>query len=97
MELGFVESLRRRWSVLGIDVKQKGRDAGTGKGKGKEREREAGDLWSGIGDEEGEADGMEVDAEEDLTEDEAARRQIMEGAIVKSVISNAVKGAFTLP
>ena len=65
--------------------------------KGKEREREAGDLWSGIGDEEGEADGMEVDAEEDLTEDEAARRQIMEGAIVKSVISNAVKGAFTLP
>ncbi|TBU29581.1 U3 small nucleolar RNA-associated protein 6-domain-containing protein [Dichomitus squalens] len=91
MELGFVESLRRRWSVLGIDMQRKGEDAGSGKGKGKERESGTDDIWSGIGDEEGEADGMDVDAEQDLTEDEVARRHIMEGAIVKSVISSAVK------
>ncbi|TBU43639.1 hypothetical protein BD309DRAFT_960198 [Dichomitus squalens] len=91
MELGFVESLRRRWSVLGIDMQRTGEDAGSGKGKGKERESGTDDIWSGIGDEEGEADGMDVDAEQDLTEDEVARRHIMEGAIVKSVISSAVK------
>ncbi|PIL34179.1 hypothetical protein GSI_03890 [Ganoderma sinense ZZ0214-1] len=91
MELGFVESLRRRWNVLGIDVKGKGKDAGAGTGD-KDNGKEVGDLWSGIGDEdEREVDGMDMDAEDDLTEDEVARRQIMEGAIVKSVISNAVK------
>ncbi|KAI1796429.1 U3 small nucleolar RNA-associated protein 6-domain-containing protein [Ganoderma leucocontextum] len=92
MELGFVEGLRRRWSVLGIDVKGKGKDTGAGKGEKKDKGKVAVDLWSGIGGEdEGEADGMDVDAEEDLMEDEVARRQIMEGAIVKSVISSAVK------
>ncbi len=94
MELGFVESLRRRWSVLGIDVKGTGKDTVAGKDQGKDKGKGADDRWNGIGEEdEGEADGMDVDAEEDLTEDEVARRQIMEGAIVKSVISSAVTGA----
>ncbi|KAI0073382.1 hypothetical protein K474DRAFT_1721714 [Panus rudis PR-1116 ss-1] len=76
MELGFVESMRRRWSVLGIDVD------GKDKGKGKER-------ISAIS--EGEAEQMQVDAEEEGDESEAARREILQGAIVKSVISSAVK------
>ena len=94
MELGFVESLRRRWSVLGIDVKGKGKDASAGRGIEQDNGKEADNLWSRIGGEdEGEAHGMDVDAKEDLAEDEVARRQIMEGAIVKSVISGAVKGS----
>ncbi|KAH9938923.1 U3 small nucleolar RNA-associated protein 6-domain-containing protein [Amylocystis lapponica] len=55
MELGFVESLRRRWAVLGIAVKE---------------------------------------SKYGYAEDEAAQKEILEGAIVKSVISSAVRGAF---
>ncbi|KAI0743827.1 U3 small nucleolar RNA-associated protein 6-domain-containing protein [Daedaleopsis nitida] len=96
MEMGFVESLRRRWSVLGIDVKGKGRD--TGSGKSNEKEREADDPWSGLGEDGGEKDAskMDVDVEETIEEDESARRQIMDGAIVKSVISSAVKAIPTI-
>ncbi|KAL4253463.1 UTP6 family protein [Abortiporus biennis] len=72
MEMGFVESLRRRWDVLGINV---------GNGKGKERSEDV------VDDVEGEH--MEVDAEED--DGEAAQNEIMQGAIVKSVITNAAK------
>jgi hypothetical protein len=63
MELGFIESLRRRWNVLGID----------GDGKGKDEDKEVED-----------------------TEGAASRRDIMEGAIVKSVIRNAVQGGVNL-
>ena len=91
MELGFVESLRRRWSVLGIDTKGKGKDTNMGTSKSVEAE----DPWKEIGDGEalpsGSADPMDVDSEE-VGEDEAARREIMNGAIVRSVISSAVKG-----
>ena len=66
MELGFIESLRRRWGVLGINA--------DGKGKGR-------------GDE---------DNEVENTEGAASRRDIMEGAIVKSVIRNAVQGGVDL-
>ena len=45
------------------------------------------------GEGEGDADGMDVDAGENSPEDEVARGHIMEGAIVESVISSAVKGA----
>ncbi|KAL7281262.1 hypothetical protein ACG7TL_004570 [Trametes sanguinea] len=89
MELNFVESLRRRWSVLGIDLKGKGKDTGKGKGSGRNTGAESED--SGLEDGNGAEDDMQVDGEEDLDEDEAARKQIMEGAIVKAVISNAVK------
>ncbi|KAI9067095.1 hypothetical protein FKP32DRAFT_1564309 [Trametes sanguinea] len=91
MELNFVESLRRRWSVLGIDLKGKGKDTGKAKGSGRKTGADSGED-SGLEDEDGaEDDDMQVDGEEDLDEDEAARKQIMEGAIVKAVISNAVK------
>jgi hypothetical protein len=56
MELGFIESLRRRWDVLGIK--------------------------NG-----GEAPGENVD-------DKDAQKEIMEGAIVKTVIQSALKGDF---
>ncbi|CAL1707685.1 unnamed protein product [Somion occarium] len=76
MEMGFVESMRRRWNVLGIIVEDKG--------KGKERERTSLD--------EEEVEQMEVDAAEpEGDESEAARREILSGAIVKSVISSAAK------
>lgn len=89
MELGFVESMRRRWGVLGIDV-----DEGTDKGKGKAREADvAGNERTAakMGNEE--IDKMEVDAKDEGEDGEAARREIMNGAIVRSVISSAVKGA----
>ncbi|KAI0769680.1 U3 small nucleolar RNA-associated protein 6-domain-containing protein [Trametes elegans] len=91
MELNFIESLRRRWSVLGIDVKGKAKEAG--KAKDSKRRHPVGSGEESGLDEDASAreDGMEVDGEEELGEDEAARRQIMEGAIVKAVISNAVK------
>ncbi|OSX66575.1 hypothetical protein POSPLADRAFT_1131679 [Postia placenta MAD-698-R-SB12] len=87
MELGFVESMRRRWGVLGIDV-----DEGTDKGKGKAREADvAGNERTAakMGNEE--IDKMEVDAKDEGEDGEAARREIMNGAIVRSVISSAVK------
>ncbi|EIW63031.1 snoRNA-binding rRNA-processing protein UTP6 [Trametes versicolor FP-101664 SS1] len=90
MELNFVESLRRRWSVLGIDVKGKGKEASPTKGK--QRNPPGSEDESGLEDENiVEADAMEVDTREELEEDEAARKQIMDGAIVKAVISNATQ------
>jgi U3 small nucleolar RNA-associated protein 6 len=75
MELGFVESVRRRWEVLGISV-------GGNKGKGKEKAAE------------GATDDMDVDRDVDAQADaDEARVEIMEGAIVRSVITSAAKGA----
>lgn len=77
MELGFVETMRRRWNLLGINMDDKG--------KGKERERDS--L------ENDDVERMEVEATEpEGDESEAARREILGGAIVKSVISSAAKG-----
>ncbi|TFY56252.1 hypothetical protein EVJ58_g7756 [Rhodofomes roseus] len=81
MELGFVESLRRRWGVLGIELEDT-------KGKGKQRAREV-DEDQEMGNEEVER--MQVDAEDESDGGEAARRQIMQGAIAKSVMSSAAK------
>ncbi|KAJ6558535.1 U3 small nucleolar RNA-associated protein 6-domain-containing protein [Mycena vulgaris] len=68
MELAFIESLRRRWDVLGLDQK----------GKGKEEAVHA------------------VQATEELLEADAdqgaeARAAIMQGAVVRSVITSAAK------
>lgn len=96
MEMGFVESLRRRWSILGIDVKGKGKDMDAGKTKGDEKQTEADDPWAGLGEDQAEEDAarMDVDAEdEEVGDDEAARREIMNGAIIRSAISKAVEGA----
>ena len=77
-ELGFVESMRRRWDVLGIDVN------GKGKAKAKENAEEGMD--------EREVDQMQTEADGEGDEAEQTRKEIMQGAIVKSVISNSVKG-----
>ncbi|KAI0373390.1 hypothetical protein BV20DRAFT_962522 [Pilatotrama ljubarskyi] len=91
MEMNFIESLRRRWSVLGIEVKGKGKETDKA-AKGKQKKpAESGDESALEDADDADADGMEVDQEEELGEDEAARKQIMDGAIVKAVISNAVK------
>lgn len=89
MELGFIESMRRRWDVLGIQV-----DSDKA-GKGKQKADVAvpsPDVMEGE-DETHAATGMDVDEEEDITGFEA-RKQIMEGAIVKSVIKNAAQGGY---
>ena len=95
MELGFVESLRRRWSVLGIDVKGKGKAVTARDVRAKETKNSAGDPWEGLGEVEVEDDAsrMDVDADADVGEDESARREIMDGAIARSAITSAVKGA----
>lgn len=74
MELRFIESLRRRWDVLGIN-------AGV-KGKKKAYEIDA--------DNEGEFDA------DNGVDGEGSRKDIMEGAIVKSVLISAVQGATAL-
>jgi U3 small nucleolar RNA-associated protein 6 len=76
MELGFAESVRRRWTVLGISVG----------GKGKEKSEESSmDVDAPV---------VDVDVDAQAAADEA-RREILEGAIVKSVLSNAAEGAET--
>jgi U3 small nucleolar RNA-associated protein 6 len=80
MELTFVESLRRRWEILGISVD---------KGKGK-----ADDITEGE-----EASGNQENVDRDLEAQasaDAARDEILDGAIVKSVLSNAVSSQFDL-
>ncbi|KAF9047327.1 U3 small nucleolar RNA-associated protein 6-domain-containing protein [Panaeolus papilionaceus] len=64
MELGYIESLRRRWEVLGIKTEKKKED-------GDEAERE------------------EEQTEEDSDVGAEARRKVMEGGIVASVVSSA--------
>lgn len=88
MELGFVEGLRRRWELLGIQLDSKG------KGKDVRRTMDLDGAHDG-GDEEDQnrSEGMDVD--EDINGD-AAKHEIMEGIIVKSVISSAVKALPTI-
>ncbi|KAL5485402.1 UTP6 [Sanghuangporus weigelae] len=73
MELGFVESLRRRWKVLGLTT-----DAG--------EDEDMGDL-----DKPERAEENDEALEEADKNDEQARKEILNGAIVKTVISSAVK------
>lgn len=87
MELGFIEGLRRRWDVLGI---QQNQDE-----KGKEKALEM-PLELGIEEAAATAKHMRLDNAADMVVDEAdaTRKAIMDGAIVKSVISSATKGTF---
>ncbi|KAF8904379.1 U3 small nucleolar RNA-associated protein 6-domain-containing protein [Gymnopilus junonius] len=71
MELGFIESLRRRWDVLGIKVSEKREKDGSGEILGEEEK------------------GGETEYEGDAGA--SARREVMEGAIVESVISSAAR------
>ena len=77
MELGFVEGLRRRWEVLGVDK-------GTEHAGGAEGDVEMGDA-------QGPGDGSEDGA----LEQEKARKEILSGALVKTVIDNAIQCAST--
>jgi U3 small nucleolar RNA-associated protein 6 len=70
MELGFIESLRRRWDVLGINASDKGK----GKALGIDEEQ--------------------ADDSEDIGA--ASRQDIMQGAIVRSVLTSAVQGTVGL-
>ena len=82
MELGFIESLRRRWDVLGINAGDKRELRAY-----EDQDAEGSDL---IIQEQGN------DNEDTDTEGAASRQDIMQGAIVKSVITSAVQGAVGL-
>ena len=84
MELGFVESMRRRWGVLGINIDSKG--------KGKAASTMDVDESVDGAMNEGAVEQMQNEADGEGDESDQARREIMQGAIVKSVVSNAVKG-----
>lgn len=86
MELGFIESLRRRWDVLGINAGSE--DEGTKKGKGADREDPSHHIMHDLPEPEEPAhEPMEEEAE-----GADSRKEIMEGAIVKSVVTSAVQG-----
>ncbi|KAF8842981.1 hypothetical protein BDN67DRAFT_1030869 [Paxillus ammoniavirescens] len=91
MELGFIEGMRRRWNVLGIHTK-----GGESEEVAETRAEldvdmdDAGETI--IIDEQGERPPDEVvAAEKGGDEGEAARKAIMNGAIVKSALSSAAK------
>ena len=79
MELGFIESLRRRWDVLGI------------KGESDDAEQTDDPSDNIMPENDTEGDRKEVSEEKDEGADR--RKEIMEGAIVKAVITSAVHGA----
>lgn len=92
MELGFVEGMRRRWNVLGINTVE---DEKAQVGKRVEPDIDmVGDGEPLVIDEQREKPPDEVIAvEKGGDEGEAARKAIMDGAIVKSALSSAAKGA----
>jgi U3 small nucleolar RNA-associated protein 6 len=81
MELGFVEGMKRRWTVLGIH--EEGHPVA-------EAETTAENDMAPLSPE-------EIAAEKGGDEGERARQAIMDGAIVKSVILSAAKGPFVVP
>lgn len=81
MELGFVEGMKRRWTVLGIH--EEGHPI-------VEAETTAAEDMATLTPE-------EIAAEKGGDEGERARQAIMDGAIVKSVILSAAKGLFVIP
>lgn len=99
MELGFIEGVRRRWDVLGIDIL--GKD-----GKGKEKAT----LTTGLDGDTviSESEAMKLDfgggdaviCDNNHNDDDdgiATRKGIMDGAIVKTVISSAAKCECLVP
>ncbi|KAH0827941.1 U3 small nucleolar RNA-associated protein 6-domain-containing protein [Lanmaoa asiatica] len=86
MELGFVEGMRRRWNVLGIETKED-------EGAGVELDIDMDDNdETVVVDEQREKPPDEVIAAEmGGDKGEAARKAIMDGAIVKSALSSAAK------
>jgi len=82
MELGFIEGLRRRWDVLGIAIAEDG--------KGKEKALEMPMDLSGE-DAEDVVELLQVGGDARSGNEDSTRKAIMDGAIVKSVISSAAK------
>ncbi|KAG6375433.1 U3 small nucleolar RNA-associated protein 6-domain-containing protein [Boletus reticuloceps] len=89
MELGFIEGMRRRWNVLGINTKDERTEAEKGLGI----DIDMNDIAEPVViDEQRERPPDEViAAEKGGDEGEAARKAIMDGAIVKSALSSAAK------
>ena len=74
MELGFVESLRRRWEVLGLDANAPDSPS--------EQPNENTDL------------AVDTTTTPDGTDDsEKARKDVLQGALAKAVMTSAVKGS----
>lgn len=93
MELGFVEGMRRRWNVLGINTKE---DEGAQAGKEIEPDVDVdtNDETIVIDEQREKPPDEVVAAERGGDEGEAARKAIMDGAIVKSALSSAAKGVY---
>ena len=77
LELGFVDVVRKRWEVLGLTTDMDY--------DGEQFDQVKGNI-------EMQEISPEQAAEESEDEDEKARKAILGGAVVKTVISNAVKG-----
>lgn len=80
LELGFVNVVRKRWEVLGLTT-------------GMEYD---GEDFGKVKDDALMQDGNLEVVDEDADDDEKARRAVLGGALVKTVISNAVKGWWSL-
>ncbi|KAG6920097.1 hypothetical protein DXG01_010165 [Tephrocybe rancida] len=81
MELGFIESLRRRWEILGIDTKNGELSQDT------DAADPSGLIMPGVDD----AAAAEGPMEEEEADGADARKEILQGAIVKSVMSGAAQ------
>lgn len=91
MELRFVESLRRRWKILGLTESDDGNTQ-----QSKEGEALITEALEENGREETDID-IDIDMDMDGTTSdhdvgEEARREILQGALIKAAISSAVKG-----
>lgn len=98
MEMNFVEGMRRRWTVLGIHEENKPVYEDTTMAE-KHLEPIVDDGTGEVlaGEETEIKPPEEIAAEKGGDEGEIARQAIMNGAIVKSVISSAAKGMFHHP
>lgn len=94
MEMNFVEVMKRRWTVLGIH--EENNDVGEAEMIAEKHLEPIVDNGPGevlTGDTEIKPP-EEIAAEKEGDEGERARQAIMDGAIVKSVVSSAAKGMF---
>lgn len=85
MELGFIENLRRRWEVLGISATAPSSKGGNDTGA----DDPSNLIMPGVD--------QALDAAEESMEDDGAeaRKEILQGAIVKSVMDRAAQGTPT--
>lgn len=94
MELNFVEGMRRRWNVLGINKEDDRTQAG--REFGPDFDMDANHETLVIDEQREQPPDEVVAAEQGGDEGEAARKAIMAGAIVKSALSSAAKGVYSM-